>query len=160
MTTMAIADIKIGKRHRRDMGDIDAFARNLDEVGLLHPVVVRPDGKLIAGERRLRAAKVLGWTKIPITVVDLKKVALGEYAENTFRKAFTPSEMVEIADAIEPIERERAKDRQGEPHRQTSGKLFHKFEGARSRQGGDGRWHKPPDLSQGASHCCCGRGGA
>jgi ParB-like nuclease domain len=28
---------------------------------LLHPVVVKPDGKLVAGERRLRAAKLLGW---------------------------------------------------------------------------------------------------
>jgi hypothetical protein len=37
---------------------------------------------------------------------------LGEYAENTFRKAFTLSEAADIADAIEPIEIEKAKARQ------------------------------------------------
>jgi N6-adenosine-specific RNA methylase IME4 len=117
MTTasvMNIDDVKIGKRHRRDLGDIEALAATIADIGLLHPVVVRPDGELIAGERRIEAGKLLGWTQIPITVVDLEKVALGEYAENAFRKAFTPSEMVEIANSIEPIERKRAKDRQGE----------------------------------------------
>jgi N6-adenosine-specific RNA methylase IME4 len=38
---------------------------------------------------------------------------LGEYAENAFRKSFTPSEMAAVADAIEPLERAKAKERQG-----------------------------------------------
>jgi ParB-like chromosome segregation protein Spo0J len=50
---MAIADIKVGKRHRRDLGDIAALAESIKAVGLLHPIVVQPDGKLIAGARRL-----------------------------------------------------------------------------------------------------------
>jgi len=37
-----IADIRIGERHRKDMGDIEGLARSIDEIGLLHPVVVRP----------------------------------------------------------------------------------------------------------------------
>ena len=56
------------------------------EIGLLHPIVIRPDGKLIAGERRLRAAKLLGWTEIPVTVVDLDDVVRGEFAENASAK--------------------------------------------------------------------------
>src|SRR5215467_9006731 len=114
MAEMSIADIKIGERHRRDMGDIDALAANIAVVGLLHPVVVTPAGRLIAGERRIRAFRQLGRASIPTTVVDLKRIAHGEYAENFFRKAFTPSEMVAIAEAIEPAEREKAKQRQGE----------------------------------------------
>jgi len=51
MSTMPITDIKVGKRHRRDMGDIKAFATNVREIGILQPVVVTPAGKLIAGER-------------------------------------------------------------------------------------------------------------
>jgi hypothetical protein len=46
--------------------------------------VVRPDGRLIAGERRLAACKKLGWTSVPVTVVDLKEVIRGEFAENAF----------------------------------------------------------------------------
>src|SRR5262245_50708665 len=95
--TWPIANIRIGKRHRKDLGDIDALARSMAQIGLLHPVVVRPDSALIAGERRIEAFKRLGWTEIPVTVLDLDRVERGEYAENEFRKAFTPSEMVAIA---------------------------------------------------------------
>jgi N6-adenosine-specific RNA methylase IME4 len=112
MTNPQIEDIKIGHRHRRDMGDIDELARNISEVGLLHPVVLAPGNKLIAGARRIAAFKKLGRTKIPATVIDLEKVVLGEYAENTFRKAFTPTEAIDIADAIEPVERAKARERQ------------------------------------------------
>jgi ParB-like chromosome segregation protein Spo0J len=65
-----ISSIVIGKRHRTDLGDIDALARSIAEVGLLHPIVIRADGKLVAGERRLEACKRLGCTTIPVTVLE------------------------------------------------------------------------------------------
>jgi ParB family chromosome partitioning protein len=49
--TMAIADIHVGERHRRDMGDIDGLAANIAELGLLHPVVVTSDGMLVVALR-------------------------------------------------------------------------------------------------------------
>jgi len=112
-TTVPITAIRVGKRHRKDLGDIRSLARNIQEIGLLHPVVIRPDRKLIAGERRLRALKLLGWSKVPVTVLDLDKVIRGEVAENVFRQDFRPSEMVAIARALEPILRREAKARQG-----------------------------------------------
>jgi N6-adenosine-specific RNA methylase IME4 len=118
--------IQIGQRHRRDLGDVDVLAASIASVGLLHPIVIRPDGRLIAGERRIHAAKHLGWTTIPVTVVDLEKVALGEFAENAIRKDFTLSEAVAIKRALEPIEREAAKERQragGRSGGKASGKL-------------------------------------
>ena len=111
--TVPLSTIRVGKRHRKDLGDIRSLARNIQEIGLLHPVVIRPDRKLIAGERRLRALKLLGWTKVPVTVLDLDKVIRGEVAENVFRQDFRPSEMVAIARALEPILRKEAKARQG-----------------------------------------------
>jgi ParB-like chromosome segregation protein Spo0J len=105
-----IAEIQIGHRHRQDYGDIDSLAQNIADVGLLHPVVITPGGRLIAGERRLLAFKQLGRETIPVTVVDLKKVVLGEYAENTFRKKFTMSEGVAIAAVVEPLESAAAKE--------------------------------------------------
>jgi ParB/RepB/Spo0J family partition protein len=106
-----IETIKIGHRHRRDLGDIDALAANISEIGLLHPIVITPDGTLIAGERRLAAGKLLGWTVMPVTVVALDNIARGEFAENTQRKDFTLSEAVAIKHALEPTERAEANKR-------------------------------------------------
>src|SRR5215467_8213213 len=91
-----LSQLAIGERHRRDMGDLAGLAVSMAELGLLHPVVIRPDGTLIAGERRLRAAALLGWAEIPATVVDLDNIARGEFAENAIRKDFTLSEAVAI----------------------------------------------------------------
>jgi len=118
MGTISIDAIDVGKRHRRAMGDIAALAQNIDEVGLLHPVVITPSGTLIAGERRLAACKSLGWAEVPATVIDIDKIARGEYAENFFRKQFTPSEWADIADALEPVERELAREREKAGHNQ------------------------------------------
>ena len=49
-STVAIADIKIGKRHRRGLGDIAGLVASIADVGLLHAVVITP----FAGQRRLR----------------------------------------------------------------------------------------------------------
>ena len=72
----------------------------MEELGLLQPIVVTPDGTLIAGERRLRAALRLGWTHISISVVDIDAIVRGEFAENAHRKDFTLSETVAIKRAL------------------------------------------------------------
>jgi hypothetical protein len=48
---------------------------------------------LIAGEPRLTAAKVLGWTEIPVTVVDLGEIVRGEFAE-TGRSTWAADESI------------------------------------------------------------------
>jgi ParB/RepB/Spo0J family partition protein len=111
MTMLPICDVKIGTRVRKDMGDIESLVASIADLGLLQPVVVTPNGVLIAGERRLEAAKRLGWRDIPVNVIDLAAVVRGEYAENTFRKDFTLSEAVAIKRSLEPLEREAAKQR-------------------------------------------------
>jgi N6-adenosine-specific RNA methylase IME4 len=129
-TSLPVAGIKIGNRHRRDMGDIDALAQNIAELGLLHSIVVTPTGELIAGERRLLAYRKLRRERIPARVLDLDQIVRGEYAENFFRKSFTPSEYADIADALETLERQAAKERQKEhggtaPGRKQSGEIPH-----------------------------------
>ena len=48
MTTRRIDEIVVGERHRRDLGDID-----LADLGLLQPIVIRPDDRLLVGHRRV-----------------------------------------------------------------------------------------------------------
>jgi ParB-like chromosome segregation protein Spo0J len=110
---MRISDIKIGPRFRKELGDIDALAKSIEKVGLLHPVVVSEDGELIAGLRRLRACERLGWSEIPVHVVDPSKPRDAEVEENLKRKDFSVSEMAAIADALEPEVKADAKARQG-----------------------------------------------
>src|SRR5262245_12970959 len=111
--SLPIDSIITGERHRRDLGDIEALAASIAEVGLLQPIAVTFDGHLIAGERRLRAVKLLGWKSVPYTQIplNLDQIVRGEFAENTQRKDFTLSEAVAIKRALEPMEKAAAKER-------------------------------------------------
>lgn len=115
---MKISNISIGTRHRKDLGDIEGLAASLSDVGLLHPVVVNEAGELIAGERRLAAAKQLGWKEISTTTAkNLEEIAAAlraERDENRCRKDFTPTEAAEMARALEPYEKKAAKERERE----------------------------------------------
>ena len=113
MVQMNIDQIQVGFRYRKDLGDLRSLADSIAEVGLLHPVVVTPEGRLIAGQRRLEACRALGWTEVPVTVVDLYQAARGEAHENFVRKDLLPSEIVALKRAIEPLERREARERQG-----------------------------------------------
>jgi N6-adenosine-specific RNA methylase IME4 len=113
---LPIDRIIVGERHRRDPGDIAGLAASIAEVGLLQPIAVTFDGHLIAGERRLRAVRLLGWKTIPYTPIpiNLDQIVRGEFAENACRKDFTLSEAVAIKRALEPLEKAAAKERQRE----------------------------------------------
>jgi ParB family chromosome partitioning protein len=90
-----IEHIKVGERDRSDLGDTRQLADSIAAVGLMHPVVITASGELVAGGRRLAAVTELGWTEVPVTVVDLATAAdvlRGEADENTCRKPLTPYE--------------------------------------------------------------------
>lgn len=96
-----IGCIQVGTRVRRDFGDIAALAASIDEIGLLQPIGISADHRLVFGERRLRAFQQLGRDTIPARIVNIDSLVRGEYAENEIRKDFTPSERVEIGRALE-----------------------------------------------------------
>ena len=77
MQTRRISSIKIGVRHRKDLGDLEKLAESLETVGLLHPIVIDAQNRLIAGQRRLEAAKLLKWKTVAVTVVDPEAVPEG-----------------------------------------------------------------------------------
>lgn len=82
---------------RRTFSDesIQELAQTIDEEGLLQPIIVREDGddyEIIAGERRFRAVKSLGWEKIPAIVnnMDDDKAASLAVIENLQRENLNP----------------------------------------------------------------------
>jgi len=76
---------------------LQALAESIKTAGLMQPVMVRPMGsgyELIAGERRWRAAKLIGLTQIPAVVraVDDQTAAELAVIENIQREDLNPIE--------------------------------------------------------------------
>ena len=111
-----VSGIDYAGRHRRDMGDIEALANSIDEIGLLQPIVITASRKLVAGERRLLAFISRGWPTIPAYIVsgldEAAQLLIAERDENTCRKEFTPSEAVSLGKTLEALEKPKARERQ------------------------------------------------
>ncbi len=98
--TARIADIERNPAQPRqefDPQELQALSESIAEHGLLQPIVVREVGgrfQLIAGERRLRAAELAGWTEAPIHIVEADDRQSAELAiiENLQRKDLNPLE--------------------------------------------------------------------
>ena len=52
-----IADIKVKRRVRKDLGNLDQLKDSLRTYGLLNPITLTTHHELVAGERRLEAAR-------------------------------------------------------------------------------------------------------
>jgi ParB family transcriptional regulator, chromosome partitioning protein len=78
---------------------LDALGNSLSEEGMLYPLLVWKHGEsgyeLIAGSRRLRAAKIRGYTEIPAYIVDAKS------PEHAIRLALTENLQREDLDPFE-----------------------------------------------------------
>lgn len=112
---ISIEKIKIQNRIREDFGDIQSLADSIKKHGLLQPIVVTKDYTLIAGERRLKATKLLKETEIEVIVRDIKEheqQLLCEIAENEERKEFTIEERVKFGKELEQVEKLKAKERE------------------------------------------------
>jgi len=115
-----ISHIIVPERLRKEMGDVDGLAKDIEKLGQLVPILITKDMYLIAGERRLRAMKKLGKTFIKALYMEnldeLKKLEV-EVSENIHRKQFT---WQEEQDAIVALHNLRVSQR-GEPKRGPGG---------------------------------------
>ena len=105
--------IIVGDRIRKDFGDIDELAEDISENGLINPPVVNKEYQLLAGERRLRACKLLGWPQIEVRRMDTRDAEHElniEISENDVRKGFTKSERVDYIRRLLRIEQAKAKE--------------------------------------------------
>jgi ParB family chromosome partitioning protein len=101
-----IADIKVKKRIRKNPGDIEALAESMGRFGLLNPITITKKNVLIAGGRRLEAARRLGWTTINAVVAEIPgSMDLQEFEieENLQRQDFSPQELNEAARILNRI---------------------------------------------------------
>lgn len=85
------------ERQRKELTGIEELASSIRTLGLIHPIVITPDGVLVAGERRMKAHELLGLTHIFVQYTnDLprEELELLELEENVKRKSLTWKEEV------------------------------------------------------------------
>lgn len=103
--------IVVDPQHREqfDEGDLKSLARDMQVQGLIQPIVVRWDGRqsryvIIAGERRFRAAALLGWKRIECRerpeTISAAEIAEIQLAENFARRDLNP---IELARAFQDV---------------------------------------------------------
>ena len=115
---IAISNIRVAERIRKENGSLDELAQDIQKHGLINPITVmeQSDGGyvLIAGLRRMKAVEHLGDTQIRATVMspmEADEMLMLEIAENEQRKEFTVSEKLAFAEKLRAIEREKARAR-------------------------------------------------
>jgi ParB family chromosome partitioning protein len=99
--TLRLTQLQPGKyqpRTRMDEGSLYELAESIKAQGVMQPILVRPVGpdrfEIIAGERRVRAAKLAGLDEVPVLVKDVPDEAAAAMAliENIQREDLNPLE--------------------------------------------------------------------
>jgi ParB family chromosome partitioning protein len=112
----SIDSIRIGARHRTDLGDIEALAASIEQKGLLQPITVTPDGILICGARRVAALRQLGVRKVNVWVrsglSDHLTQLLAEQDDNALHKPLSPTEAATLYREVKALLAEDARLRQ------------------------------------------------
>jgi len=110
-----IKDIDLGKRFRKEYGEVEELAKSIKEVGLIQPVAIcthpKKDSKkpylLLAGARRLVACSYLGMTEIKANIFegDVNEYTrkLIELKENTDRLSFEWQEEVALKQRVHQL---------------------------------------------------------
>jgi len=102
-----VESIIVRHRLRRELGDIDGLMESLRKHGQLAPILVNRSHELIAGFRRLEAARRLGWTAVKVEIVDSQsdtdRLEL-EIEENVQRRDLSQDE---VADGLQRLNRLR-----------------------------------------------------
>lgn len=119
-------------RKRFDYDELEGLAQSIRQNGILQPITVRQreDGgfELISGERRLRAARLVGLSKIPsiVTEIDNKNSAIFSLIENLQRQDldfFEEAEAIERLLSVYGMSREELSAKLGKARSTISNKL-------------------------------------
>ena len=102
-SVLRLEQLRPGKyqpRTRMDEGSLYELAESIRSQGIMQPILVRPlegagaKAEIIAGERRVRAARIAGLTEVPVLVKDVPDEAAAAMAliENIQREDLNPLE--------------------------------------------------------------------
>jgi ParB/RepB/Spo0J family partition protein len=96
---------------RKDTGDLTELIASIRDMGVLEPILVRQQGEeyqVIAGRRRLEAARIIGLPTIPASVLDVDdtQAIIVSLIENVQRKDLTLAERVETYQLLQQLEPE------------------------------------------------------
>ena len=103
---IALVEPKVGQpRKNFDAEELQNLALSIAQYGIIQPITVRKVGdmyRIIAGERRWRAARMAGLSEIPVVIMDADEQKSAEMAlvENIQRENLNP---IEEAEAIESL---------------------------------------------------------
>jgi N6-adenosine-specific RNA methylase IME4 len=95
--------------HKREPGNVESLKKSIQECGLINPITINQNNVLLAGRRRFQALKELGWSKIPVRIVNSKndlfdfRVAI---IENIERKNLSDPEYAAAIKEYDELKRE------------------------------------------------------
>lgn len=99
-------DIRVKRRIREEPEDIEDLMNSMKRYGLMNPITINSENVLIAGRRRLEAARRLGWHMISANVIEatdrVSELEM-EIEENTQRSNFTDQELMEAYTRLERL---------------------------------------------------------
>ena len=115
-TTLPLSALYTQGQPRRRFERIEELAESIRVQGVLQPLLVKPDGdgqryRVIAGERRLRAAHLAGLTEVPVRILNLtdEEARVVALLENLQREDLNPYE--ETVGVLELLSEDLAKSR-------------------------------------------------
>ena len=104
--TLPIESIKPNEeqpRKRFDEKRLNELAESIRQYGIIQPIVVKKEGdfyRIVAGERRFRAAQIVGLTQVPVTIFKGEEEYHVSLIENLQREDLNP---IEIAEAYNEL---------------------------------------------------------
>jgi len=90
------------------------FVENISDKGILNPITINSDNRIISGHRRWNAAKIVGLAEVPVVIANCENELVEREAILDFnrQREKTIHQKMREAEELEAIEKEKAKIRQ------------------------------------------------
>jgi len=70
LSTRKLSEITTGSEYLRTDTDVKTLKKSIENIGLINPLTINKENALLAGSRRFQAVTELGWTEVPVHIVD------------------------------------------------------------------------------------------